>query len=1278
MGKSTEQIVGTALGAVVGAFFGSPLTGAQVGYSIGTAFTEVDLPPGPRVENREFNDADYGSTIPLLFGQDVVPVSIAWMQGNKYIEQSSRNEVSKNQYQTSYTYKATVLLDLGEAEFETIDKVWCNNVLYYDRSQPNLIADKESEDEFKITLHRGEVDALPAEAIVAEQSTNAIPFRNRSTLMIENMNLSESFFNTLPTFRVLATRRSIDYVPGSSATVVDAEKLFPGGQSIATIFLQVPDSYKYDPSYAGNTVYDFLPASPNYSSDNGMYGVHHVEGTRIWASSYHNSKPWESVKIPSSSVKEVRYLFSNQVSAVIPGTKTFLAYRISRQEYDIDAISRVDVGSASGLPPRVERETWLYPFDLPVDGDKALYDVGGSFTARKFNVFIKAIRNTQDLYFIRYAVGNTFNVRFAIGKAIGDRMSVVCLNGFNPADYQLSTDAATYDTGSIINNGKALKCEKYFDKIYIWIGSANSGGSPPNEGFVGTIAIDANIRFPRPIEFYKKKGLFDWRTFFYYRSDENYVVSGIPRNFSDSYKVLGRTFNRLIPDYENERLYAYVNGGYDEADTNMTAEFPEMSGVAANGFYEIDRGDFSTIASYGTITPEGEDYDGNGFVSGGKYVIFPGRMIEIDRDTTSVVQTTSSIADVLDTLPSTGYESLEVVAYPQYKAGVFTDALIATGGALTLLFDSTISQDIRTAVEQHRYYHGPNTVAIKAGTTTTLDEVVSTLCQRTGVLTASDIDVTDLSGITVNGMVVAEQAPAINSIMALAKVYLFDMIEEDYKIKFVLRENASITRSIPAADLQAHEVGQKPFEIQTTTPANYKSPSVFSATFRDIESDYQPGTVQIESPFGENSARVDMQFPVALTTGEAYTALERISRATHNAEQGDISFQTTFKHSDLEVGQFVTATAEDGTSYTGRIVNKEAGRPGIVKFTIRPDILENYGAASIAYTGLSTTTVNPSFSSVVPIIVDSLGFTASEDGPGFWIGAYTAGDQDPGGVGIQVSYDDGNTFLDLVNRRANVLACRCVDALGDGEPGFVDGRESMTIHVLDGTPVTVTRAQLLSDQETNTFFYGAPGRWEMVKIQTFTDNGDGTYEATDFLRGYKGTDHFMGQHEIGDMLIKFDRSLMVRYIPPADRFEETALIRMAGYGNSGLRDVVDTYAPVTGNGALPLPPTAVTGYKADNGDWVLSWNRKARYGIEWKNRFDVIQDDSIEEYLIYILDTSADNIVLRTITVTNDTTYTYTDALQVTDFGATQGTLEFAIAKNSALYGAGDITRVSL
>lgn len=121
---------------------------------------------------------------------------------------------------------------------------------------------------------------------------------------------------------------------------------------------------------------------------------------------------------------------------------------------------------------------------------------------------------------------------------------------------------------------------------------------------------------------------------------------------------------------------------------------------------------------------------------------------------------------------------------------------------------------------------------VTSGAGDQLDQIVLATCRSAG-MSAADVDVTDLSGITVEGLLVDRPSSPRQVLEALMRAYHFDAVETGGVLKFIRRASAA-TVSVPEDDLAS--------EVERDRTENTGLPLVVSIRYAGGAPDYNSAT----------------------------------------------------------------------------------------------------------------------------------------------------------------------------------------------------------------------------------------------------------------------------------------------------------------------------------------------------------------------------------------------------------------------------------------------------
>ena len=218
----------------------------------------------------------------------------------------------------------------------------------------------------------------------------------------------------------------------------------------------------------------------------------------------------------------------------------------------------------------------------------------------------------------------------------------------------------------------------------------------------------------------------------------------------------------------------------------------------------------------------------------------------------------------------------------------------------------------------------------------------------------------------------------------------------------------------------------------------------------------------------------------------------------------------------------------------------------------------------------------------------------------------------------------------------------------------------------DETLASTTTAALLNG--TNAALVGD----EIIQFSTAKLIGENQYQLSGLLRGRLGTEWAMSQHEIGERFVLLNEntpqeSNSVSLVGLPRNYRAVSIGQTLGQVDS----VSFTHQGV---GLKPYAPVHVKGNRDSAGNLSITWIRRSRTEVNWRNLVDVPLNEDSEAYEIDILNGGD---VVRTISsLTSQINYSAIE--QVTDFGVAQTSITLRISQISAAIGRGTYAEITL
>lgn len=548
-----------------------------------------------------------------------------------------------------------------------------------------------------------------------------------------------------------------------------------------------------------------------------------------------------------------------------------------------------------------------------------------------------------------------------------------------------------------------------------------------------------------------------------------------------------------------------------------------------------------------------------------------------------------------------------------------------------------------------------------------LADVVTQLTENTALLTANDIDVTDVDDIMVRGMVINQPTSTRAAIEKLLDVYLVEPYEDDRIVYRKRGGDPAVT--IPYRDLGASEGGEFPEPLPIGLRNDIEVPARIRGKFGNVFNDFQVGL----TPEGDRLTTDSLEtrivdLGVQLTPLEAARVID-VKTAELTLERRSLGpIVVTRKYAALRPTDVVLVENHDGSTYRARIA--KVTDSGLLRtLELRPDDASTINPASeVENTDYSQTIVRNNVVTEIEAL-DTPAFRDADLGPGHYerIGAVGRWD----GARFQVSQDDVNwSDVDMVNRRATYGTAASVLADFGGGNVF-DEASSLTVNVTSGEFTSATAADLIASRTRNLIVVGAQGREEALQYRTATPLDASTVRLSGLLRGRFGTEHAMASHQIGDHVVLIQPAGIVRVDSDISAIGATRYYRAISFGKLVSSANVETFV----NGGVSLRPYSAANPRVvrdASGNATLSCDRRTRatgrlFG-PMGSSFPL--GETAESWLWEIYSDGTYTTVLRELT-SSVSEVAYSAADQSTDFGSPQSVINARVYQLSESIGRG-------
>lgn len=548
-----------------------------------------------------------------------------------------------------------------------------------------------------------------------------------------------------------------------------------------------------------------------------------------------------------------------------------------------------------------------------------------------------------------------------------------------------------------------------------------------------------------------------------------------------------------------------------------------------------------------------------------------------------------------------------------------------------------------------------------------LAAVVRRRLERSELILPGDIDVTDLAGITVRGYKTRGVSTIRGQIEPLMLGYHFDLIQDGYKIKAVLRGGSSVA-TIPAEDLGARPFGSAAIPaLSSSREMDSQLPYKVVVKHLDAARDYEINEQYSQPRAGSKSANTQtVDLPIVMTPDEAAGVAETIwSRRWLERNVFTVKLPPTYRN--IQATDVITVNTTPA-SYEFMLRRVSYNLDGILEIEAvsndsaiyTPNAVGSGGVASdgtVSFGGNSKTYLLD-----IPLIQDAF------DKPGF-VGAMSGySDSWPGGVIIR-SQDGGQTF-DAIQGFSGEVISGVVETPLAADDGFkIDRTNTITVRTNnpEASISSITEAQMLTFK--NFAAYGADGRWEIMQFASVTDNGDGTLTLGTLVRGAKGTEWATGLHEAYDSFVFISDADAAFINSTTGEIGVSTLFKGATTGQD-----IDTVGDLTFSyDAENLTPLSVVNPVGTFTSGTLSIDAVRRTRLDnsmwWSIGTVAPVGETSESYEIDIMDGAT---VVRTLTGTSFP-IEYSAADQTTDFGQPESPITCNIYQMSSVVGRGRV-----
>lgn len=576
--------------------------------------------------------------------------------------------------------------------------------------------------------------------------------------------------------------------------------------------------------------------------------------------------------------------------------------------------------------------------------------------------------------------------------------------------------------------------------------------------------------------------------------------------------------------------------------------------------------------------------------------------------------------------------------------------------------------------------------------TVDLKDIVSSLLKRVGLLD-TDILMTDLNAITLNGYTISGRKTLRSAFSELAQVFLYDVIESNGRIVYKTRGEASI-ETVPHEDL-AMTVDEGWLDARDST--DIAKLRKINLTYRDLDREYRNNVQSLILPKSDTAsfdadAAIDVSVPIVLTADDAKALAEILLYA--KLTYGTV-FSGTLPQDYLayDPGDVVTLELnEDGTNTTTvRLRNTRITPSQELEFEAVEEDPDIYNDAIDLFSnvGRYETSSFPAPEARIDPVVLTLPYRDEDE-----MLAY------PSSFMLFVTFLNVNADA-VIKREPSVTIDNDRPFLMTGPFSFptwgyvttklsndvplysTDNTSTLRVKMINTTGADIAAASqsdILNSDKVNLALVGK----ELIQFANVTDLGEGFYEFTLIHRAKLGTDVYARSHVVGEKFILLSDNLGamdttgVKVVSVPAQENQKFAVRISMRSNNPYQPLlVQTFT------GLNLSPWTVAGLRADYtaGDAVITWKHRNRYNGEWPDdgseALPVVEATSSYDVFLFTNPSSFNvrdaSSYLRKVTQSTEG-FTYTTAMQTSDgFDRSTTDLFIRVVQNGTAAGNGGI-----
>ena len=477
----------------------------------------------------------------------------------------------------------------------------------------------------------------------------------------------------------------------------------------------------------------------------------------------------------------------------------------------------------------------------------------------------------------------------------------------------------------------------------------------------------------------------------------------------------------------------------------------------------------------------------------------------------------------------------------------------------------------------------------------------------------------------VDGMIINNSMSIRDALYILQKVYFFDCIENNNKIKFISNKS-SIRDKQTITDIYLDDliyINNKYMDVDVID--NNDLPKKVDLIFLDKNNDYDTTSVYAERESVDSNKRDIETLPVVLDEEKARNVAET-SLYLSWLEKTIFSFVLPIKFLFLNTSDLVKLYLDD-KSYLLKIktilvennlIKIQATQFDNEIYNYTKDILLN---PNLEIIGLSGNTNMK--------IIELPAINQSMINKIYLFFVISAELETWDGANIYFSNNGGRTYNTIDSVTQQSLVGRVFNIPKNTRPYYFDYENNLKVffHPKINTDLLENVNELELYNGANMALYGN----EIIQFKNIKLNDDNSYSVSGLLRGLYNTEKEIVKHSIGDSFIILNNNL------PFQEFESDKInfyyLYKAVTFKRDLADVDEILYNIKGKNLKPFTPCHFR-YKIIDNKLILEWKEKGRGYANWVDYSDYISVENEKRYLLNIYD--SDDVLLKSVSLNNE------------------------------------------